>query len=276
LLWKVSDDDNTVYLLGSFHLLKADDYPLSADIESAFEDAERLVFEVPAGELTDPANASKFMAAAGYADGNNLSGVLSSEVREKLEAMLSRSGLPIAAFEQFEPWFINLSLLMGAAQPMGFSSAHGLDQHFMLRAQESGKPSVGLETLDQQLQVLDGVPMKEQVASLKEFVDSPADVAAQLNDLHAAWRSGDVARLDALVVEEMKDKTPESYRMMNVERNDAWLPQIRAMLDEPGTDDVLVVVGALHLLGEDGVVEKLGGGDYAIERICSACATAAD
>jgi hypothetical protein len=49
------------------------------------------------------------------------------------------------------------------------------------------------------------------------------------------------------------------------------LPKIEQLLAAPGTDDTLVVVGALHLLGDDGVVEKLRAKGFDVERICSAC-----
>ncbi|WP_167285046.1 TraB/GumN family protein [Marilutibacter alkalisoli] len=271
LLWKVSDEDNSVYLLGSFHLLKADDHPLSEDIEVAFEDAERLAFEVPPEQVDDPANATLFLQAAAYADGRRLSDVVPPEAHAKLVAMLDQAGMPAAAFETFEPWFVNLTLVLGMAQPMGFSGAHGLDQHFMKRAKAAGKPSIGLESIERQVAVLDGTPMDEQVASLVELVDDPAALAEQLTKLHEAWRSGDAATLQQVAIDEMKEKTPESYRMINVERNQAWLPQLRAMLDESDSDDVLVVVGAMHLLGEDGLVEGLRDAGYGVERICSAC-----
>ena len=145
----------------------------------------------------------------------------------------------------------------------------------MQQAAATNKPTGGLETMDLQLQVLDASPMPEQISSLREFLDRPQDMPGLLTDLHQAWRDGDVARLDRLTREEMREKTPQTYRMVNVERNDAWVPQISKMLDAK-KGDTMVVVGALHLLGEDGVVEKLRGKGYKVERVCSACAGAAD
>lgn len=274
LLWKVSDQDNAVYLLGSFHLLKADDYPLSPDIDQAFGAASRVVFEVPPEQMLDPATGQKFMAAAGYDDGRTLSQVLPAALREKFNRILAQRGASIAQFEGFEPWFVNLSLLLGVSQSMGFSADHGLDQHLMQQALATGKPTGGLESMDVQLRVLDASPMPEQIAALKDFLDRPQEMPGQLSDLHAAWRDGDIARLDTLARVEMREKTPETYRIVNVERNDSWVPQIQKMLDGVKKDQTLVVVGALHLLGDDGVVEKLRGKGYQVERVCSACAVA--
>lgn len=270
LLWKVSDKDNSVYLLGSFHLLKPDDYPLSADVDAAFADAERLVFEVAPAELGDPSTAMKMMQVAGFADGGRLSTALPADLHARLGQLMGAERL--AQLDPYEPWFISLSLLMGVSQGMGFRPEQGLDQHLMQRAKAANKPTAGLETIDQQLGVLDSTPMAEQVAGLQDFLDQPAEVPQQLRAMHDAWRAADVRRLSALAIDEMRSKTPETYRLVNVARNDAWVPQLRRMLDGAEQDDTLVVVGAMHLLGRDGVVDKLRAKGYRVERICSACA----
>lgn len=271
LLWKLSDADNSVYLLGSFHLLKPDDYPLSRDVDNAFAAADTLVFEVRPSEMHDPATAQKALAHAGYGDARTLSQVLPAGLRDKFSALLVQRGASMAQFDRFEPWFVNLTLVMGLAQSMGFRAEDGLDQVLMRRAASANKPTSGLESIDLQLQMLDNTPMKEQIASLQEFVEAPEKMPGMLDELHRAWRMGDVARLDELTRGAMLAKTPETYRLLNVVRNDAWVPKIRKLLDESSGDDALVVVGAMHLLGEDSVVEKLRGKGYKIERVCSAC-----
>jgi len=272
LLWKVSDRDNAVYLLGSLHLLKPSDYPLSGDVDRVFEDAEKVVFEVALEELSDPATAQKFMLAAGYDDDRRLSSVVPPVLREKLDRLLARQGASIAAIDGFEPWFVNLSLTLGMAGAQGFKAEMGLDQHLARRALEAGKATGALESIDFQLSALDASPMDEQVAGLVDFVDRVEEMPKVLEELHDAWRSGDTARLEALTRVEMQEKAPASYQIMNVQRNDAWVPQLQSMLDGTGKDnDVLVVVGSLHLLGSDGVVEKLRAKGYAVERICTAC-----
>lgn len=274
LLWKVSDADNAVYLLGSFHMLKASDYPVSADIEAALAESASVVFEVTPEQLKDPATAQKFMQAAGYGDARTLSSVLPTDLHAKLDALLTPQGGSATQLDGYKPWFVNLSLVLGLAQALGFSPEQGLDQYLMQRAAAAGKATGGLESIDAQLQALDGSPMAEQIIGLADFLDRPQDMPAMLGDMHQAWRLGDVDRLEALTGAEMRENTPETYRKMVVDRNDAWTPQLRAMLDGADTTDTLVVVGALHLLGEDGVVEKLRAHGYAVERICSACAPA--
>jgi uncharacterized protein YbaP (TraB family) len=272
LLWKVSDKDNALYLLGSFHMLKENDYPLSGDVDKAFADAENVVFEVPPSDLTDPSLGLKMQQIAAYNDGRTLTQVLPADVRDKMGQMLGQDHL--AQLDAIEPWFINLSLLVGVSQQMGFKPEHGLDMHIARLAETAGKPVSGLETADQQLAVLDASPMEEQISGLREFFNQPGDVPKLLNDTHEAWRNGDVERLGALVIDEVRTETPVTYRIINVERNDAWVPQLQQMLDGAKQGNTMVVVGAMHLLGSDGVVDKLRAKGYKVERICSACTPA--
>lgn len=271
LLWKVSDADNSVYLLGSFHLLKADDYPLPVEVDRAFDDAESLLFEVDPREMNSPetiAAARKYMA---YESGNSLSTVLPKPTLEKLDNVLGAGGGSVQAMEQSEPWVVSLGLIIGVTQTLGFKAELGLDRNLMERAAKAGKPTAGLETVDAQLRALDSVPYAEQTQGLDEFLDDPMKAARQIQDMHAWWRSGDVSRLDSKMRVDMATKTPISYKLLDVDRNDAWLPLIEQRLTGSTQDDTLVVVGSLHLLGKDGLVEKLRAKGYKVERICDTC-----
>lgn len=271
LLWKVSDADNAVYLLGSFHLLKPEDYPLSKDIDAAFDDAKTVVFEVEPAALTAPDTQEKFKRAAGYADGRTLSQVLPQAARDRLQKMLSVNGGSIEQVDAVEPWAVTLSLVLGMTQAMGFRQDQGLDATLMRRAAEAQKTVTGLETVDDQINALDSMPMNEQVSGLDELLAKPQETLSDLTEMHDWWKRGDVKSLDEKMRADMKRKTPVSYQLINVDRNDAWVPKIEQRLAEPGQDNTLIVVGAMHLLGSDGVVDKLRAKGYTVERICSAC-----
>ena len=115
------------------------------------------------------------------------------------------------------------------------------------------------------------MPYAEQAQGLDEFLQDPKKAMQQLQDMHSWWRTGDVERLDKDMRAEMAAKTPQSYKLLDVDRNNAWLPQVEKRLTGSKSDDTLVVVGALHLLGADGLVEKLKAKGYKVERVCEAC-----
>ena len=273
LLWKVSDADNAVYLLGSFHLLKDDDYPLPAEVDRAFDDSASLLFEIDPAAMASPgAVAAVMQKYMGYDNGETLSTVLPKVTLARLSTLVSAGGGSMQVFEQSEPWVVNLGLVMGITQAMGFRQELGLDRSLMARAGAAGKPAAGLETVDDQMRAMDAVPRTEQVQGLEEFLADPQKAVRDMGNMHAWWRAGDVAKLDGEMRAEMARKSPESYRLLDVERNQAWLPQVEKRLVDSRKDNTLVVVGALHLLGSDGLVEQLRAKGYTVERICDACA----
>jgi uncharacterized protein YbaP (TraB family) len=276
LLWQVSDADNTVYLLGSFHLLKPDDYPLSGDANEAFADAEAVFFELPPEEMNSPQLPVQMMQAAVRTDGSQLDRALPPDTAARLRewqaanaGALQASGLPPERMQMFEPWFVGLMISLAEMGKQGLDPKLGLDQHFIAAAGFAGKRTGGFETAAQQIALLDGMDADEQL----QFIDEALSQAANddLQTLHAYWRAGDADAIWNEMGADMRARYPKLYRHINVERNDAWVPKIEQLLAAPGTDDTLVVVGALHLLGEDGVVEKLRAKGYAVERICSTC-----
>ena len=278
LLWKVSDADNSLYLLGSFHLLKPADYPLSKDVDAAFADAESVVFEMSPEEMASPTLAMQMGQAALRTDGTQLDDELTPATAARLHAWLAAnatdvqaSGVPAQLLQHFEPWFVGLTISIIEMTREGLDPKLGLDQHFVAAAKAAGKPTAGLETGAQQIAFLDGMGKDEQLQFLAETLDESDKGRRELQQLHSAWRAGDAATLWNGMAADMKREYPQLYRHINVERNDAWVPKLEQRLRDPGKDDTMVVVGALHLLGSDGVVEKLRAKGYRVERICSAC-----
>ena len=281
LLWKVSDQDSSLYLLGSFHLLKPGDYPLSRDVDMALADSEKVVFEIPPEELGSPMLGTQMGQAALRTDGTSLDSELPGQTREALvdwtranAAQLEAMKLPAQALQMFEPWFVGLMVTVVEMGKAGLDPSLGLDSHIARRAGETGKATAGLETGVEQIAFLDGMDRAEQLQFLQQALEGAAEGPAEIEKLHAAWRNGDAEALWEGMAADMRREFPDLYRRINVERNAAWVPKLEAKLQAPGGDDVLVVVGALHLLGEDGVVEQLRAKGYEVERICSACAEA--
>ncbi len=278
LLWKVSDADNALYLLGSFHMLRPDDYPLSKDVDAAFDDAEALAFELSPEELMSPQLGAAMGQAALRTDGKPLNSELPKPTIAKLDAWmaangneLKKMGVPAEAFQMFEPWFVSLTISIVEMGKQGLDTELGLDMHLIGRARKASKPTSGLEKGSEQIAVFDGMGKAEQLQLLEESLDDAVDSKAEIEKLHAAWRRGDQDALWNGMAADLRREYPQLYRRINVARNDAWVPKLQRMLDGETEDDTLVVAGALHLLGDDGVVEKLRAKGYRVERVCSAC-----
>ena len=279
LLWKVSDADNSLYLLGSFHLLKPDDVPFSADVDAAFADAESLLFEIDPADMQSGDAATYMARTAMREDGTRLNDVLPKATADKLDKWLQERGSGMLAMgmngtvlQMFDAWYVGLLVTLQEMMAHGLDPEHGMDQVIAGQAGSAKKATAGLETVQDQIRFLDGMDHDEQIQMLDEALTMSTNTAG-LDKLHGAWRDGDAERLWKEMALDMKRAYPQLYQRVNVDRNDNWVPKLDALLKAPGTDDTLVVVGALHLLGEDGVVEKLRARGYRVERICSACAT---
>ena len=140
LLWKAQTDAGTVYLLGSFHLLTAADYPLASSVEDAYADAEALLFEVDPAAMTSPKTAETMQSMARFSDGKTLREVISDDTEAKLATFLG-SEAAVAASDPFEPWFLGMNLAVMALVNAGLDPSLGLDQHFMQRAKADSKPA---------------------------------------------------------------------------------------------------------------------------------------
>ena len=263
LLWKVSDSDNHLYLLGSFHALKPSDYPLPAAIDAAFADAENVAFELPPAELESPELSRMMLAAAQLPVGRSLQQSLPASVWQQLQSYCQDHGLPLAQLQASEPWFVALVIGLDSLARSGYDPQLGLDRDLMARAASAGKATRGLETSADQIRLFDSMSAQEQAETLAESLQDEA----QVDRLHDLWRAGDEQGLYRELVQEFRQKYPALYRRMDTDRNDAWLPKLRAMLDGEHQRDTLVVVGSLHLLGDEGLVAKLRAAGYRVERV---------
>ncbi|WP_082132319.1 TraB/GumN family protein [Luteimonas sp. FCS-9] len=277
LLWKVSGERGALYLLGSFHFLQPADYPLSDDVGHVLDRAGEVVFELSPEELESPTLAMQMMQAGLRSDGSRLDDDLPPALAADLaawgEANLAAQptgGMSAQSLQLFEPWFASLLVTTTELGRYGLQAQLGMDAYLARQAREAGKPTAGLETAAEQIGFLDGLGRVEQVEMLREALDQADGGQAAIEALHGAWRAGDATQLWNGMALDMRARFPALYRRINSERNDAWLPKLEQMLQQDG--EILVVVGTLHLLGEDGVVEKLAAKGYEVERICSACA----
>jgi len=257
LLWKVTGPgDSRVYLLGSFHLLRAQDYPLAADVDQAFAASKRVVFELSPQDMQSPQLTQKMLQAAVRTDGTELKRDLDPATWTKLQAYATANNLPLAQLQGMKPWFVGLTITLGQFTKMGLDPNLGLDRHFMQRAATAGKPTSGLEDIDTQVGVLSGMSAAEQQQMVAEALDQADKADAEGRKLHDAWRRGDDKLLWTSMAAQMRGEYPQLYKRINTERNDAWVPKLQQYL-QAGQGGTLGVVGTVHLLGDDGVVDKL-------------------
>jgi uncharacterized protein YbaP (TraB family) len=264
VLWKATGRGTVVYLVGSLHLLTADFYPLSPAMETAFKDSNLLVEELDLGEMASPESQLHMLTRGMLPEGRTLDNVVSPATFELVTKRLEGIGLPVEPLKRFKPWMLAVTLLGLEWQKAGFDPSLGLDQHFYDRAKIDGKPVEGLETVDYQVARFDGMSMEQQDRMLAETLRELDTETANVTALAVAWKAGDVATIERVVVEDVK-REPDMYDRLLVERNRNWLPKIEALFARPG--HAFVVVGAAHLVGPDGLVQALRAKGYKIEQL---------
>ncbi len=262
ILYRVRGPEGaTVYLLGSVHLLSPDAATLPPVVDSAFAHARTLTLETSLDSAM--ARGPELLARGQFADGRTLRTTLSPAAASKVDSLLHTYGLSLDQVNGFKPWFVSMLMAQMAMQKLHFQSQYGVDMQLNTRAKQASKPVLGLEGVDFQLGLLDGLSPADQERMLVES-DGPEVAAKQLGAIRDAWSHGDDVGLDSLINTRLGD-APAVYDAMIGRRNRAWVPKIEAMIR--GHDDALVVVGAGHLVGKDGVVAMLRAKGYTIEQM---------
>lgn len=260
-VWQVEKEEIRFYLVGTVHLLSDADYPLPAAFDVAFNASTQLIFETALDELTSPQGTALLMSQNTYPPGKNLQQVLSADIYQQLKQKALARHWPLSSLEQFKPAFAAMMLTTLELQRIGAASA-GVDMHYLQLAQQQQKRHSGLETLEAHLAVLTALNTLDADTIISSTLHDLTQIENVLADMKAAWRSGDVKALEALFLTEMRNY-PELYDILLKQRNHAWLPLLEAISDS----NTMVLVGALHMVGEDGLLQLLADRGYVITQV---------
>jgi uncharacterized protein len=262
-LWKVQAGSKVLYLAGSVHALGADAYPLAAAYEKAFTAAGTLVEEINLAEAEQLAAAPMLLAKGLYTDGRTFEGAVAKDTATLVATRLKDTGIPMEMIRTMKPWMVMLMITAFEAQRAGLDAALGLDKYFFDKARAANKPVLALETAESQIDRFDKMPepLQEQMlrSTLSELEVQSNSVAAMIT----AWRTGNAPALEKMALSSF-DGYRGAYTSLIVERNNNWVPQIEACMAKP--QPCLVVVGAAHLIGPDGLLTLLQKKGYTLEQ----------
>lgn len=263
-VWVASNGTATVFLCGSVHILRSADYPLPAEYGQAYRRSRRVVQEIDLSEMEKPESRKKLMASMFYTDGTTLKEHVSDKAYARLEAYCGKRHMALENFKGCRPWALAMTLMMMELKRLQVQPTNGVDRVFDLRAREDGKPVGGLETMDEQLGFLTLIDKGLDDDQVIQSVDELEDLGAKINDMVDAWRTGDEKKLQETMLKEFKDY-PKLYQALVADRNRKWVPRIEEFLK--GRENVMVVVGAAHLVGDDSVVAMLRKKGYRVEKL---------
>lgn len=263
-MWRVRSDTATVHLLGSIHAARPTLYPLDPAIQAAVDAARVVAFETDLGDL--PSAAGEMLAAGTLEPGTRLPDLLSPETMAALEARLRASGLPVAGFDTMRPWLVALTLTSAELVRAGYGLESGIDQHLWRRAEDADVPRLALEPISDQIALFAELTPAESEAFLAMTLADLERLGPMLDELTERWQAGDAAHAADLLAESF-EPFPRLYEAVVVERNRSWMPTIEELL--AGRRDALVVVGALHLVGDHGLVEMLRDRGHDVRQVAA-------
>ena len=263
-VWEVKSGDSIAYLGGTCHALRDSDFPLPSAFDRAYRQAGAVVFETDIGEMETPEFQQKMMAGMIHHDGRSLQDDLSPQAYRALKAYCEKLGFQVTALHPMKPPLVVLTLVSYELQKLGVTR-NGVDHFYYTQAKADRKRTEGLETAEEQLGFLTvlGKGLADELIehSLAEL-DRMGEIFTALLE---AWKRGDEEELYLLLAESTRKDSPEIYQELFVARNGKWLPRIETLLATPQTE--LVLVGAGHLVGPDGLIESLKKKGYEVRQL---------
>lgn len=260
-IWTLKDKGADIVFLGSIHMLPPALKWRTPAIDAAMKRAEVVVFEAPIGD--GMGESSKVMARMGtLKSGETLSKILSKDQWAQLEDAAWKVSFPAKNLDNLEPWMASVTLEVMNYVNRGFSPWSGVDMALEDEAEKSGKKLAYLETIEEQIGYLAGVPRRAGVKMLMETVKSIKTKPDLVLDLLDTWAKGDPAALWKVASDSMAD-IPEIEDALLTKRNKNWIAKLEAMA-KTGKPH-LVVVGAAHMAGPDSIIGMLRKKGWKIE-----------
>ena len=263
-LWKVTYEGKTLYLGGTIHVLRPSDFPLPKAYEAAFSSADRLIFETDFGKMDLPQTAVEMQQRLMCEAGKSLNDHLRLASYMELKKYADAHRLPMAVLDRMKPQLVVISVMGAELQRLGISEK-GVDQYFFARASEAGKPIGWFESVQEQIGMIESMGSENPDKMVEQTLGEMMQYELVMSTMLSAWRTGDAESLERLGKTYLMHDSPADYRRLIVERNRRWMEQIKPMLKSPETE--LILVGALHLVGTEGLISRLKRAGCKVEQL---------
>lgn len=259
-IWKASGPGE-FYFFGTFHLLRESDHPLPEVFQRTFEQCDRLWFETDLNALAEPEILLQVQEAMRLPAGTLLNDVLSPEAFADLKAAAAQEQLPLAILLPLKPWAAGVVLSTTAMSRLGFQPEYGIDTYLHRQAEQQGLPVAYLEDPLEQFQFLNQAGDMAADEFIEQTLTEMSNIETLMSDMVAAWKAGDLSTLNDVGA---LDQYPGLEEILLHQRNRNWLAILLGLQDSPGTE--CVAVGALHLSGEQGLLNAFESAGYRISQ----------
>ncbi len=252
-VWKVEYEGNTMYIGGTVHLLRKEDYPIPVGFDSAYNRSEVVVFETDIGEMSTLSSSMKLMELCKFENGQSVETVLSPEVYDQLNKQLDEMKIPSGYFAQYKPSITVTTISVLRMRNLGFIEK-GVDSHYFKKAKEDKKAIEFLESLEFQMNLIAEMGKEDYNGFVLKSLNDIDKIDELLPKIVDEWKVGDFTT-SKLALQEMKEEYPTFFKELFIDRNNNWMPKLQEYLKSPRVEFVLVGDG--HHVGPDGILEKL-------------------
>lgn len=253
-LWQLEGTQNRIIILGSVHFLRAEDSPLPAAITRAYDEADVIVFEIDLSQIDLLELQALLTHLALDKDGRDLEDILGDRRFRTAKKLAADIDINLETLRAYEPWYAAMQITQMRLGQLGFDGRFGVETTMTLNAVADGKPIEGLESIEDQFSALDSLSESAQGEFLMQTLEDAVALDDGLDAIITAWKSGDTATLETELLQGMAEQQ-SLYQNILVQRNENWTKQIIDLAMQP--DDYLIIVGALHLVGQDSVLRML-------------------
>jgi uncharacterized protein YbaP (TraB family) len=253
-LWELHGKHNSVYILGSIHVLRPTDYPLPPVVLDAYGEAKTVFMEVNLEEIDSLQVQSELLGSALLPEDKSLPEILGTQRYQHAAALAHDVGIELSTFDKFAPWFAAEAISQLQLTQLGFQPQSGVEMYFMERARGDGKTVAGLETVHDQISLFEAMSMDAQAEYLLASLEQARDLPKEVDAMVRAWKRGDTGWFEDEMKTEM-GRDPQLYQSVLMARNRKWVPKIEALLNDDR--NYLVIVGTGHLVGQGSVIELL-------------------
>lgn len=262
-MYTVHGKHNVLHLVGTVHLLQQNE-PVPSNISNVYTNVSQLLMEIDTSTADPMAIQSLIIDSGVLSPPMNLQQRVGATTYARVKSAVETIGLDMALFDQMRPWLVALELEQAMYTKLGFDPNSGIEVQLTKLAAHDKKTIAGLETLKEQIGFFANLDDKTELDYLNSTLDELGDLRNELNQVVNAWRRGDESQLQSLLQRETKGHEA-FFNALIFDRNRRWISQLTALL-ETSDENYLVAVGALHLVGDNGVVSLLRKAGYKVTR----------
>ncbi|GGY87158.1 hypothetical protein GCM10011613_35440 [Cellvibrio zantedeschiae] len=262
-VYEVSKGKQKVYIAGTIHLMRPSDFPVPAEFDSAYKNAQKIYFETDMEKAKTPEFGQRFAQAMMLTNNKTLKDVLSADNWAALQVYSAKSQYPLSQTMMFNPAMVSILITLTESKKLGV--ADGIDAFYDKAARADNKPIGEMESADEVIAYMQKFSQEDPDKTIESVLKDVENMPSDLEKMIVSWRAGDLDALDASFSERMRKETPMLYQSLIVDRNQKWLPKIEAMLKTPEIE--MVLVGSLHLSGSDGLLALLKKAGYKVKPV---------